>query len=93
MLHGRNLFRTQRGFFGVGLAGMKEGDVIVAFQNTRNLHILRQTDDGYQYVGAALLASSEAEPFRDTDGFMSDLDDLLAAVAKGRIPDSSFIIR
>ena len=103
MFHGHHLFRTKRGFFGVGLAGMEQGDCLIAFQTTRQLHILRHsTEQEYTYVGAALLASPGSASVK-TDKLtdpadlniaeIHDLTDLFKAVKANRIQDEFIVLR
>ena len=106
MLHGRQLFCTERGYMGAALAGVKPGDRIVAFQSTKQLHILRRLDDHQMYIGAAILTSikdqSESsstasedslnDPKSERRGHVS-LRSLYNDVEEGRIPDQDFFIR
>lgn len=105
MLHGRQLFRTERGFSGVSLADVRPGDQIVAFQSTKQLHVLRKTDQKHLYIGAAALASDpddSIERTEDTNGSTETLGDnespnlslreLYKAVKDSRIKGQRFYI-
>ena len=101
VLRGRHLFSTRRGFLGTGLAGMEESDVIVAFQNTKQPHILRKVDRDSRHIGAAVLASPDEAVERNSstpeksarrrEG--QSLEDLFRAVKQRRIGDQDIVIR
>ena len=101
VLHGRHLFHSQRGFYGAALAGVREGDLIVAFQNTKQLHVLRDLKDGHAYIGAAVLSSQTAndgDKAGDVDAVTksaggASIHAVFREVQKGTIEDSEFVIK
>ncbi|KAK4627319.1 Heterokaryon incompatibility protein 6, OR allele [Fulvia fulva] len=89
MLHGRLCFRAKENFIGVGLVGLQPGDKIVAFQSTKQLHVLRPVHGFHRYVGAAILVEQSHE-----DGpSQVSLSNLFMRVRSRDMPDLQFIIQ
>ena len=87
MMFGRVCFSTNNGLDGVALTGVREGDKVIAFQSTKQLHVIRSDRTAHEYICAAMLVSPERSEKKKGQ---VELYTLLAQIRHGEIEDEAF---
>ncbi|KAK0101813.1 hypothetical protein ONS95_006963 [Cadophora gregata] len=78
--HRRSLFRTRKGYYGLGPAEIQRDDMVVVLFGGTTPYVLRPTDQGYWFVGECYV-----------HGLMNG--EALAMMDRGELKEKTFVIR